>query len=168
MTNRKIPLLLAVLGGFAAVNAALAQLANSIATTGETEIARARAEGAQIYECKAASDGALSWQFREPIATLMMDGKTVGRHYAGPNWELMDGSAVSAKPIGNVAGRTPADIPWLKLEVTGRRGVGTLTDATTVLRINTQGGVLTGPCDRPGSFRAVPYAADYVFLRRDA
>jgi len=168
MTNRKIPLLLAALGGLIVVNAALAQLANSIATPGETEVARVRAEGAQIYECKAASDGALAWQFREPIATLITDGKTIGRHYAGPNWELIDGSAVSAKPIANVAGGTPADIPWLKLEVTGRRGAGRLTDVTSVLRINTQGGALTGPCDKPGSLRAVPYAADYVFLRRDA
>jgi hypothetical protein len=99
MTNRKIPLLLAALGGLIAVNAALAQLANSIVTTGETEVARVRAEGAQIYECKAGSDGALTWQFREPIATLITDGKTIGRHYAGPNWELIDGSAVSAKPM---------------------------------------------------------------------
>jgi hypothetical protein len=168
MTNRKVPLLLAALGGLIAVNAALAQLANSIAITGEAEVARVRAEGAQIYECKVASDGALTWQFREPIATLMMDGKTVGRHYAGPNWELVDGSAVSAKPIASAAGNTPADIPWLKLEITGHRGVGALTEATAVLRINTRGGALTGPCDKPGSFRAVPYAADYVFLRRDA
>ncbi len=35
-----------------------------------------------------------SWTFREPIATLLDDGKTVGRHYAGPNWEDNDGSAV--------------------------------------------------------------------------
>ena len=45
------------------------------------------AEGAQVYECKAGSDGKLAWAFREPIATLLLDGKTVGRHYAGPNWE---------------------------------------------------------------------------------
>jgi hypothetical protein len=30
------------------------------------------------------------WTLREPIATLLLDGKTVGRHYAGPNWEHMD------------------------------------------------------------------------------
>ena len=37
--------------------------------------------------CKAGADGKLAWTFREPIATLLADGKTVGRHYAGPNWE---------------------------------------------------------------------------------
>ena len=45
------------------------------------------AEGAQVYECKAGADGKLAWAFREPIATLLVDGKTIGRHYAGPNWE---------------------------------------------------------------------------------
>ena len=85
------------------------------------------AEGAQIYECKAGSDGKLAWAFREPIATLLADGKTVGRHYAGPNWEHSDGSAVVGKAIGNAPGATANDIPWLKLEVTSRRGSGVLT-----------------------------------------
>ena len=47
---------------------------------------------------------ARSGRFREPIATLLADGKTVGRHYAGPNWEHSDGSAVAAKVAGNVPG----------------------------------------------------------------
>ena len=74
------------------------------------------AEGAQVYECKAGADGKLGWAFREPIATLMADGKTVGRHYAGPNWEHSDGSAVVGKAAGNAPGATPNDIPWLKLD----------------------------------------------------
>ena len=64
------------------------------------------AEGAQVYECKAGADGKLAWAFREPIATLLPDGKTVGRHYAGPNWEHSDGSAVVGKAIGNAPGAT--------------------------------------------------------------
>ena len=52
------------------------------------------AEGAQVYECKADSDGKLAWQFREPVATLILDGKTMGRHFAGPSWELADGSSL--------------------------------------------------------------------------
>ena len=64
---------------------------------GETLVATIHAQGAQVYECKADASGKLAWQFREPIATLLVDGKTVGRHYAGPNWELADGSAVAGK-----------------------------------------------------------------------
>jgi hypothetical protein len=37
----------------------------------------------------AAPDGKLSWAVREPIATLTADGKTVGRHYAGPHHEQL-------------------------------------------------------------------------------
>jgi hypothetical protein len=96
----------------------------------------------------------------------MADGKTVGRHYAGPNWEHVDGSAVAAKAAGNAAGATPNDIPWLKLEVTSQRGSGILSGITTVQRINTSGGKLDGACDKAGSTRSVPYSADYVFLRK--
>jgi hypothetical protein len=124
------------------------------------------AEGAQVYECKAGADGKLAWAFREPIATLLADGKTVGRHYAGPSWEHNDGSAVVGKVIGNAPGTGPNDIPWLKLEVATRRGSGVLTPVTTVQRINTKGGKLTGACDTAGAFSSVPYAADYVFLRK--
>jgi Protein of unknown function (DUF3455) len=122
--------------------------------------------GAQVYECKAGADGKLAWAFREPIATLLADGKTVGRHYAGPNWEYSDGSAVVGKAAGNAPGATANDIPWLKLEAASRRGSGILTPVTTVQRINTQGGKLEGACDKAGSYRSVPYSADYVFLRK--
>ena len=66
----------------------------------------------------------IAWQFREPIATLIVDGKTVGRHYAGPNWEMADGSAIVAKVAGRASGASAADIPLLKLEVVSRRGAG--------------------------------------------
>jgi hypothetical protein len=146
--------------------AAQAQVPDAIAAKGETAVVTFHAEGAQIYECKAGADGKLAWAFREPIATLLSDGKTVGRHYAGPTWELMDGSAVVAKAAGNAPGATPKDIPLLKLEVTSSRGSGALSGATTVQRINTQGGRYDGACDKVGTFYSAPYAADYAFLKK--
>jgi hypothetical protein len=125
------------------------------------------AEGAQVYECKAGADGKLAFAFREPIATLLVDGKTVGRHYAGPNWEHADGSAVVAKAVGNAPGATADDIPWLKLEVVSSRGNGVLSGVATVQRLNTRGGKLDGACDKAGMFKSSPYAADYVFLRKN-
>ena len=95
---------------------ALAQMPPAIAAPGEEIVATFRAEGAQIYECKPGNDGKLAWVFREPIATLLLDDKTVGRHYAGPTWEHRDGSAVTGKAVGNAPGATANDIPWLKLE----------------------------------------------------
>src|SRR5437667_7455713 len=100
----------------AIASAAHAQIPAAIAAAGETAVATFHAEGAQVYECKAGADGKLAWSFREPIATLLLDGKTVGRHYAGPNWEHVDGSAVVARAVGNAPGKTASDIPWLKLE----------------------------------------------------
>ena len=141
-------------------------LPTAIAAPGETAVVTLHAEGAQVYECKAASDGKLAWAFREPIATLFEGGKTVGRHYAGPNWEHADGSAVTGKAVGNAPGATANDIPLLKLEVVARRGSGVLADISTVQRINTVGGKLDGACEKAGVYRSVPYSADYVFLRK--
>jgi Protein of unknown function (DUF3455) len=141
-------------------------LPEAVAAPGETVVLTLHAEGAQVYECKAGADGKLAWAFREPTATLLLDGKTVGRHYAGPNWEHVDGSAIVGKVVSNAPGTSPNDIPWLKLEVVSRRGSGVLADVTTVQRINTRGGKLDGACDAPGTFRSAPYSADYVFLRK--
>jgi hypothetical protein len=147
---------------------ASAQMPDAIAAPGETKVVALSGQGAQVYEWKAGANGKLAWTLREPIATLMLDGKTVGRHYAGPNWDYEDGSGVTAKAIGNAPGKTANDVPWLKLEVTAHRGSGTLTGVTTVQRINTQGGVITGSCNKAGAFRSAPYSAEYVFLRRGA
>jgi hypothetical protein len=145
---------------------AQAEVPAAIAAPGEVVVATWHAEGAQVYECKAGTDGKLAWAFREPIATLLADGKTVGRHYAGPNWENADGSAVVGKAAGNAPGTTPKDIPWLKLEVAASRGSGALSGVTTVQRINTVGGRHDGACEKAGTFFSAPYAADYVFLRK--
>ena len=123
------------------VNAtAQTSLPEAIAAPGETAMLTLHAEGAQVYECKTSADGALAWTFREPIATLFSNGKTVGRHYAGPTWEYGD--------------------------VASRRGNGVLSPATTVQRINTVGGKLNGACYKAGTYQSVPYSADYVFLRK--
>ena len=161
--NRKIVLLSFL---FAAPCSAFAQMPAAIDAPGETAVATIHAEGAQVYECKAGTDGKLVWTFREPIATLLIDGKTVGRHYAGPNWEHTDSSAVVGKVAGNAPGKAANDIPWLKLDVISQRGSGLLSGVTTIQRINTLGGRLQGDCDKAGAFRSEAYAADYVFLRK--
>ena len=158
-----LPLLLAA----SVVNApAQTPLPTAIAAPGEAVVLTVHAEGAQVYECKAGADGKLAYAFREPIATLLLDSKTVGRHYAGPTWEHSDGSAVVAKAAGNAPGATANDIPWLKLEVISNRGNGVLSGVTTVQRINTNGGKLDGACEQAGSFRSAPYSAEYIFLRK--
>jgi Protein of unknown function (DUF3455) len=145
---------------------ASAELPETVATTGEALVTVVHAHGAQIYECKADTTGKLVWQFREPIATLVVDGKTVGRHYAGPSWEMNDGSAVVGKVTGKSPGASPKDVALLKLAVTSQRGNGQLTGVTTVQRLNTSGGVAQGPCDTAGALESVSYSADYAFHRK--
>ena len=149
-----------------AVATSAAELPDAIAAGGEAIVVRLHAEGAQIYECKSDGGGKPTWQFREPIATLFLNGVTVGRHYAGPTWEI-GGGAVVGKVVGNAPGTGPKDIPWLKLDVSDRRGGGPLKDVTTIQRIDTEGGNMKGECGKPGAFRAQPYSADYVFLRKE-
>jgi hypothetical protein len=150
-----------------------AQVPSTIAVPDGTALVTLRAEGAQIYQCKPDSDGkpasqvgALTWQFREPIATLIIDGKSVGRHYAGPNWDYIDGSGVKGKVAASAPGATPNDIPWLKLDVVDHRGDGILSNVSAVQRINTKGGMAQGSCESAGNYLSVPYSADYVFLRK--
>jgi len=147
-------------------SAAETPLPEALATPGETVVLTAHAEGMQIYECKAGTDGKLAWAFREPVATLIADDKIVGRHFAGPTWQLSDGSAVVGRVAASTPGATANDIAWLKLDVVSRRGSGVLSNVTTVQRINTVGGKLDDACDRPGDSRSMPYTADYVFLRK--
>jgi uncharacterized protein DUF3455 len=144
---------------------ASAEVPGAIAAPGEALVATFHAQGAQVYECTADAAGKLVWQFREPIATLLVDGKTVGRHYAGPSWELVDGSAVVGKVAGRVPGATPKNIPLLKLEVVSQRG-DSLADVTTIQRLNSKGGVADGPCEPAGAFLSVPYSADYAFYKK--
>ena len=78
-------------------------------------IATFHAEGAQIYQCKPDSEKypseprVLAWQFREPIATLIVDGKSIGWHSAGPNWNHTDGSG--AKDAAVQADGVQRDLP---------------------------------------------------------
>jgi hypothetical protein len=144
---------------------AAAQIPDAVAAPGLTKILEVHAEGAQIYECKAGAGDKLSWQFREPVATLILDGKTIGRHYAGPSWELSDGSAVTGKVAARAAGSTAKDIPALRLDVVSHRGSGQLGDAAAIQRLNTKGGVIEGECAPAGALISVPYSSDYVFLK---
>ena len=162
------PLMLAriAIGALLPLSVALAAMPDSISASGELVIATFHAEGAQIYACKPNNTGQLAWQFREPVATLLDGDKTVGRHYAGPQWELADGSAIEARASGRAPGATPTDIPLLRLDVSARRGTGLLADVTTIQRINTRGGVAEGACASADAMMSVPYSADYVFLKK--
>ena len=146
--------------------ASAADLPDTIVAKGQAAVLQVHAEGAQIYQCDADASGRMAWQFREPIASMFSDGKTVGRHYVGPTWEL-EGSEIVGKAVGRAPGVTAKDIPWLKLDVVKNRGDGLLKNVATVQRVNTAGGVPPGAsCDAADSSKQVrvPYTADYTFF----
>ncbi len=138
----------------------------AIAAPDEKVVLTVHAIGMQLYDCKPGADGKLAWTFTAPQATLTVADKVVGYHSTGPSWELADGSGITAKAAGNSPGTNANDIAWLKLEVTSHKGSGKFDDVVMVQRINTVGGVVNDSCDRPGWTRGMPYAADYVFLRK--
>src|SRR5262245_10190427 len=64
------PVILAIIAAYLSVRviapSAAAEVPETVAVRGETLVATLHATGAQVYECKANSDGELAWQFREP------------------------------------------------------------------------------------------------------
>lgn len=133
---------------------------------GATLVFVAPAEGVQIYDCKSTAAG-VTWVFRAPEADLYASGAgQVGTHYAGPTWEWNSGGWIK----GAVAARVdaPGAIPWLRLTVVDHDGPGVLSKVTTILRLDTVGGVApsTG-CDAAsvGAEARVDYTATYSFYR---
>jgi hypothetical protein len=156
----------ALLGPAALATAAAVSPPASFGVADRATVLEAHAEGAQVYQCQPDASGRTAWPFRAPIATLIGDdGKTIGRHFAGPSWELNDGGGVKGKQLASAPGAGPGDISQLKLTVTEHRGAGALAGASLILRLNTHGGALSGACAVAGELRAEPYSADYVFLR---
>jgi hypothetical protein len=155
-----------LIAGFCLPSGALkAQVPVSLAAPGDEALMRLGATGVQIYECRAAGDGALAWTFKEPRANLIEGGRVVGRHYAGPTWELVDGSRIVGRAAATMPAPQATDIPWLRLTVVSREGTGQLAPVTAVQRVETRGGTLSGRCEAAGAISEVPYTADYVMLR---
>jgi hypothetical protein len=127
------------------------------------------AKGVQVYTCTRNLAGATGWVLTGPDAQLFdPENKPVGKHYAGPTWEDLDGGKV----VGTVKASMPAPvdkaIPWLFLDAKSREGSGAFTQAQAIVRMGTTGG--TAPADgcdeaRTGQVLRVPYTAIYVFLK---
>jgi hypothetical protein len=163
----RLILVLGLMGSLVAAAQAegLENLPAAIAVKGSVPLAQLQAAGAQIYVCTKSAAGALNWTFREPVASLLEDGKTVGRHFVGPTWEFVDGSRVVGELVSKAPGTTAKDIPWLKLSVKEPPKSGLVAGTTSVLRVDTKGGVFDGACDSEGELHSEPYAATYIFVK---
>jgi hypothetical protein len=67
--------------------------------------------------------------------------------------------------VSKAPGTTAKDIAWLKLSVQEPSKFGLVAGATSVLRIDTKGGVFEGACGSEGDLHAEPYAATYIFVK---
>lgn len=139
----------------------------------ETVQRTVHARGVQIYECRAKKDDALAteWAFVAPEADLFdATGSRVGKHYAGPHWEALDGSKVIGSLKARAAAPQAGTIPWLLLATQSDGPNGAFAPVTSIQRIQTAGGAApagTG-CTRDtlGRIARIDYTADYVLFVR--
>jgi len=125
--------------------------------------------GVQIYECSSSKDDPtrLEWKFKAPEADLFdRAGNKIGRHYAGPTWELDDGSKVVGELKARANSPDVGAIPWLLLNVKSTSGTGLLSQTKSIQRLNTVGGTApTEVCSQAqvGEVIRVSYRATYYF-----
>jgi len=144
--------------------------ANLVPPSGSVLLFELGARGVQIYACEADTDDATAfvWTFKAPEAELLNSrGEVVGSHWAGPTWQVLDGSTV----VGAVLERADAPksdaIPWLLLEAKERADNGVFSMITHIQRLDTVGGVAPAEgCDEDhaGEEIRVPYEATYAFF----
>lgn len=127
------------------------------------------AKGVQVYACTRNPAGATGWVLRGPDAKLFdPQNKPVGKHYAGPTWEGLDGGKVVGEMKTSLPAPVDKAVPWLMLDAKSHEGSGDFTQAQAIVRMETTGG--TAPSDgcdeaRAGQELRVPYTAIYVFLK---
>ena len=120
-------------------------------------VLRAVGSGDQVYGCVNGS-----WELKAPDAKLLnQDGSIIGRHFAGPTWQLKDGSWVKGQAVAKQVAPDANAVPWLLLESVG--GTGRLGTVRFIQRTGTHGGnAPDGSCSQSAMLR-VPYTATYSF-----
>lgn len=132
-----------------------------------------RATGVQIYECgkDKADSSKYAWNFKAPEADLFEThgshrGEKVGKHYAGPTWEGIDGSKVIGAVQASENSSDANAIAWLLLGAKSNSGDGMFAKTANIQRLDTSGGKAPGEgCDQAhlGAQARVPYTAKYYF-----
>lgn len=172
--HRALILLLLVIFSLGAQSVAWAQPPeefppNLVVPSGNFMALQVVAQGVQIYACQARADdpSSFEWAFRAPEAILLnVRGEPIGRHYAGPTWEGLDGSKVMGTARANADSPDPEAIPWLLLEAQSHEGTGLFGTVSYVQRLATSGGRAPAEgCGAPsvGQEARVPYTAIYTF-----
>ncbi|MDB5977836.1 MAG: hypothetical protein JWR07_4596 [Nevskia sp.] len=134
---------------------------------GQVLMMKTQASGFQIYQCKALDAAKYEWTLVAPEATLYdASGNQVGKHYAGPSWETLDGSKVVGEVKAKDPGTDATAIPWLLLAAKSHSGDGIFSSVTYVQRLFTVAGKAPPDgCDggHVGAELRVAYKAAYYF-----
>ena len=161
------PSLAALLGDPAPASPAAAPASLEV-PAGQTLALTLTARGVQIYECRAvaADPTKFEWAFKAPEADLFdAQGRKVGRHFAGPTWELTDGGKVAGRVKAKADAPDGKGVAWLLLEATQASGA-TLGKVQSIQRVDTVGGKTpTEPATpaKAGQAIRVDYTATYKF-----
>jgi hypothetical protein len=131
------------------------------------------ARGDQIYLCHAVpGPTGFKWLLKAPEATLSDERQTiVGKHFAGPSWQMGDRSTLVGKLQAKVDAPQAEAIPWLLLKVKAHYVEGIFSSVNWIQRLHTVGGKApTEGCDRDHREAEVrvPYVADYYFYSNAA
>jgi Protein of unknown function (DUF3455) len=95
------------------VHMLMVMLQTLVPPAGSKLVLRAHAQGNQIYTCQQ-NAYTFSWGLKAPDAQLTDDSnRVIGRHFAGPTWQLNDGSQVLGRPVAKVDATEPNAVPWL-------------------------------------------------------
>jgi hypothetical protein len=122
---------------------------------------RAVGSGDQVYGCVNGS-----WVLTAPDAKLLdQKGSVLGRHFAGPTWQLNDGSWVKGRTVAKQVAPDSTAVPWLLLESVG--GTGRLGAVRFIQRTGTHGGNAPDSSCSQGAMRRVPYTATYSFYQAE-
>ena len=101
------------------------------------------ARGVQIYVCRPVQGepAKFEWALKAPEADLFdAQGRKVGRHFAGPTWELTDGGKVTGRVKAKADAPDGRGIPWLLLEAVQSGGTGIMSKVQSIQRLDTMGG----------------------------
>jgi len=136
---------------------------------GSRVLLQVKGEGAQIYTCSTTQDG-VKWVLKAPDARLLDSaGKVIGRHFAGPTWQLSEGGKIKGQVQGELVASKPSpdsgSAAWLLLRA--KAGSGSLARVAFIRRSQTSGGAAPASgCAAPsdaGMSDRVPYTAAYTF-----
>lgn len=125
-------------------------------------VLQAKGDGVQIYGC---TDG--KWALKGPDARLLDAlNRVIGKHFAGPAWQLNDGSVVKGALVSSKPAPDGVSAAWLLLKAVPGSGSGKFATVAFIRRTETHGGAAPARACAVSDVERVPYTATYTFYAK--